>query len=198
MISNLFKITSHYGLPKWVLEFSNLSAFYKRQDRHTENPQWREIFNRGINILSRVITVYLAIIINHTGLPFTHNIQADMLITGHLFSKTMSLYLWSAFLAEEQQSCWTHALVCLYNSRQLQSYWLVLCWDHSNNQAVSRQKALDWASGTAEEYLSHILPILLCFAGFGLLSDNNGDILVLKGCLTLSFITLKFWEVNHT
>lgn len=89
-----------------------------------------------------------------------------MLITGHLFSKTMSLYLWSTFLAEEQQSRWTHALVCLYNSRQLQSYWLVLCWDHSNNQAVSHQTTLDWALVTAEEYLKHIVPVLLCFAGF--------------------------------
>lgn len=158
----------------------------------------KEIFNWGINILSWVITVYSAIIINHTGLPFTHNIQADLLITGHLFSKTMPLYLWSAFLAEEQQSCWTHALVCLYNSRQLQSYWLVLCWDHSNNQAVSHQTALDWASGTAEEYLKHIVPILLCFRGFGLFSDNNADILVLKGCLTLNIITLQSWEVNQT
>lgn len=117
-----------------------------------------------------------------------------MLITGHLFSKTMSLYLWSTFLAEEQQSRWTHALVCLYNSRQLQSYWLVLCWDHSNNQAVSHQTALDWAS--AQRNISNTL-CLLCWISLVSNRDNNADILVSKGCLALSVITLQSQEVNQ-
>lgn len=119
-----------------------------------------------------------------------------MLITGHLFSKTMSPYLQSTFLAEEQQSRWTHALVCLYNSRQLQSYWLVLCWDHSNNQAVSHQTAL-----VEPQWLQRNIWNAMClFCCVSLVSsrDNNADILVSKGCLALSIITLQSQEVNQT
>lgn len=106
----------------------------------------------------------------------------------------MSPYLWSTFLAEEQQSRWTHALVCLYNSRQLQSYWLVLCWDHSNNQAVSHQTALDWAS--EQRNISNTL-CLFCWISLVSNRDNNADILVSKGCLALSVITLQSQEVNQ-
>lgn len=113
-----------------------------------------------------------------------------------LLSWTMSVYLWSAFLADEQQSCWTHALVCLFKSRRLQSYWLVLCSDHSNNQADSHQKALEWASFTTENIWTTLCPLCrvrpVWFA-----QRQQCKHLAFKSCLTLRVIRLPSWNHLH-
>lgn len=59
-----------------------------------------------------------------------------------------------------------HMLLCASSkSRRLQSYWLALCSGHSNNQADSHQKALEWASFTTENIWTTLRPLcaVRCF-----------------------------------
>lgn len=85
----------------------------------------------------------------------------------------------STALADEQQSYWTHALVCLFKSRRLQSYWLMLCSDHSNNQADPQQKTLEWASFTTEA-IWNTLWLLCGVLYFDLANGDNANILLSK------------------
>lgn len=100
----------------------------------------------------------------------------------------MSVHLWNTFLADEQQSCWTHALMCLFKSRRLQSYWLVLCPDRSNNQADSHQKTHEWASFTTEN-IWNTLCVLSGVLWFDLANDNNAAILLSKS----AWLQVSLW-----
>lgn len=149
---------------------------------------------RGLTVCTNISTIS----INQTEFPFTcaHWSWCADYRAFALLSQTMSEYLWVE--ADEQQSCWTHARVCLFKSRQLQSYWLLLYSDHSNNPADPRQKTLEWVSLTAAA-IWNALWQLHGVPHFDFANNGNVNILFSQAAQHIDncVIRLESWNHHH-
>lgn len=185
-------------MPKQVLEWWSLWDLYSRPIRKIRDNKWsKRVFGGWWRLHSNVETGGTAIIyskylilsnhgrwslricINISTIGINQPVIPLKLIRWLQGICAVVLNCVSTALTDEQQSCWTHALVCLFKSRQLQSYWLVLCSDHSNNQAAPHQKTLERASLTTET-IWNTLWLLYAVLRFDLANDNNADILLSK------------------
>lgn len=88
---------------------------------------------------------------NQSGFSFTHTVQPETVITGPLCCCPKPCQDTFEYSSDRWAAIILNARSCVpLQNRRLQSYWLVLCSDHSNNQADPHQRTLEWAPFTAE------------------------------------------------